>query len=354
MNMAFFKYFDSYSEADTNSDTLNIIDAALTQRDHAWDNRWFYMITGTAAGDVRRVVNFIEASNKLILDRALSGTPAAGDDFQLFDIFSPLEIHDAINQAIEEAYPSFFGLTISDTELVLQEDTLEYSLASLTTVPWRIYGIWIERATNVIRGTATSATSTTILDSANPFGSVEVGWRVSIYAGTGAGQTRAVTVAAAGQLTVSTWTTTPDTTSKYAVWDPNDQKITWFQEPAAHFDQPEFPAKIYFTERHPSLYGMRIRLQYSYRPTALDDETDTSPVPQEYILPFVLSSLYQSRMDSNRADRSRYATLAERYRIQAEQYKEGRAFNEPSMTWWQQNDNRLIGNSVDNANPLGW
>lgn len=65
-------------------------------------------------------------------------------------------------------------------------------------------------------GTATSATSTTLVDSGKSWATDE--WSVvAITGGTGVGQTRAVSANNGTTLTVPTWTTTPDTTSTYIV-----------------------------------------------------------------------------------------------------------------------------------------
>ena len=67
------------------------------------------------------------------------------------------------------------------------------------------------------RGTATSATSTTLTDSGASFGSTTVGAPLAILSGTGKGQLRKITAQTRTQLTVATWTTTPDPTSVYLV-----------------------------------------------------------------------------------------------------------------------------------------
>src|SRR5207245_6996255 len=68
-------------------------------------------------------------------------------------------------------------------------------------------------------GTASGGTSTTLVDARQSWSiNLWAGRPDSITAGTGAGQTRAVTSNTATTLTVSpAWTTTPDATSKYAI-----------------------------------------------------------------------------------------------------------------------------------------
>lgn len=67
-------------------------------------------------------------------------------------------------------------------------------------------------------GTATSATATTLVNSARAWTASQwVNFQVRITAGTGAGQIRTITANDATSLTVATWTTTPDATSQYAI-----------------------------------------------------------------------------------------------------------------------------------------
>lgn len=67
-----------------------------------------------------------------------------------------------------------------------------------------------------VAGTATSASGTTLTDTGLTMTTNEFtgGW-ISITAGTGVGQTRQIVSNTTTQFTVATWTTTPDTTSKY-------------------------------------------------------------------------------------------------------------------------------------------
>ena len=74
-------------------------------------------------------------------------------------------------------------------------------------------------------GTATSATGTTLVNSAKTW--TVNHWansQVRITAGTGAGQVRSITSNTATTLTVPTWTTTPDATSVYAI-EGNDDYV---------------------------------------------------------------------------------------------------------------------------------
>jgi len=67
-------------------------------------------------------------------------------------------------------------------------------------------------------GTATAGSATTLTDSTKTWEiDYYIGYSVYIYAGTGKGQIREILDNAATSLTVATWDTNPDTTSKYLI-----------------------------------------------------------------------------------------------------------------------------------------
>ncbi len=362
LGMRFFRDYGGSSQMDSaSSDFSSFVDNQLTQPDDWWNSAWLYVPDGGSpapGGDVRRVVDFNEYEDRAYLDRPLSGAPAANREYQLFDIFSPHEIHSAINSANREGAKAFPGSTVQENDICIVERTLEYDLTGPAPAPWRTYNVWVEIPRTVIRGVPTAATSTTLSDTLNsPFANVRAGIsKVSIYAGTGAGQVRTVSAKTNSQLTVSSWTTTPDTTSKYAVWDPTDQQIDWRQLIALRFNQPEFPTKMYLQARYEAYVGMRLRFQYSYKASDMDLDAEYTPVPAEFIEPWALKLLFQSRMTSNRMDRPNTASQIESYRIEAEQIRQSSSPNEPAMTIFQYDDPNHGGHGASNydGDPMGW
>lgn len=63
--------------------TTMIIDAARTEADDYWNDGVIEFKSGNNSGEKRKIVDFISAQNKLILDYALSNTPQAGDTYDL-------------------------------------------------------------------------------------------------------------------------------------------------------------------------------------------------------------------------------------------------------------------------------
>ena len=183
-------------------------------------------------------------------------------------------------------------------------------MSGLATAPWFIREIEIERASS-LKGIADSSTNDTLVDAVSDFSNVAAGWLISIYDGTGRGQLRTILSVSGTTITISeNWTTNPDTTSKFAVWDPNDQDVKWYQLFAASFNTSEYPSTLYLTQKYPALHGMRIRLKYLALPGELSADDDTTVVPGAYIIPKVASILYGRRMSDSRVDRQKNQTLA--------------------------------------------
>lgn len=81
--------------------------------------------------------------------------------------------------------------------------------------------------TNGVRGTATSATGTTLVDSALTMGTNQfAGAWIMIYDGTGDGQARQITSNTGTAFTVPVWDIVPDATSKYIVYATNQWTTT--------------------------------------------------------------------------------------------------------------------------------
>jgi len=86
--------------------------------------------------------------------------------------------------------------------------------AVLTATPSWLDTTYLQFAT----GTATSATATTLVNSAKTWTTSQwVNYQIRIVSGTGAGQIRTITANDGTSVTVATWTTTPDATSVYSI-----------------------------------------------------------------------------------------------------------------------------------------
>ena len=364
--MPFYRLYETSLTADAGSSTSQLVDADLTQPEHYWEGSWIY---GPSTETIRQIVNFEASGNKALPNRAFAAS-FASNEYEILTGWNVYSIHNAINRAIEKAFPAFYDLAEEEL-LVLQEDRLEYSLAPGTAVangsdgvlnyaPYKILNVAIERPSKSKTGNVASAAATTVtLETGVDLTDVTSSWYASVYDGTGRGQFRKVISVTGQQVTISSgatnWTTTPDTTSKIHLWDPTDEVYRWNPIWAVKFDRKAYPTLMHFSQRYPGAYGCRIRLRYIYKPAALTTEDSTTVVPAEFIVPYAVSMLAGERAGLNKYDRDRYTKMRVDFMTEAEQFKANNYWNIPQGTAWQERDPvGRVGYFPEPGDPLGW
>lgn len=347
LGMPFAKrYKNGYLTSDS-GDTSTLVDSDLTQKDKFWNGAWVYRI---ASQEVSQVTNFDQRANQLSLEVPITSLNAT--DYEIHNLWNAYEIHEAINQAIRDSR-RVFSETITDETLIVEEDKLAYSLTGLARVPFLIHKVWIEQPSTIKRGTVVSSTLASVtLENSGVTSDVNSDWKISIYYGTGAGQVRDIGSVNGAQLIVNDWVTQPDSTSKYALWNPEDQLYDWYPWPALRYDSmKEFPDLLYFSRRPIDFYGLRIRLEYSAYPLELSAETDTTIIPQSYIVPAAVSKLHGRKIGDTKVDRDLHFAESKRYADMAQAWLIQNAPHRPDNDILSQHSGQF---QPDTMNPLNW
>lgn len=166
------------------------------------------VVAGTGVGYEGTVV-----SNTLSANAVVTVTPANG---AAFDATTQYQIYSG-SLWFMNAGTAAVGFSVYDVA------TNAWTARSVTGLPtaWGTTGQLISTMGGVKQfatGTATSATSTTLVNSAKAWaGSMWINYQVRITGGTGKGQIRVITASNGTTLTVGTWTVTPDATSTYVI-----------------------------------------------------------------------------------------------------------------------------------------
>jgi len=256
-----------------------------------------------------------------------------------------------------------------DETIVVQEDKLTYGCSDFEHTPWMISKIYVERNHTVKRGQVTGGMTTKVLGIANfafndsdmDLSNVNSNWKVSFYAGMNAGLLGDIVYVdtTIGQMAVyvpdsdipAADSDVADTTTKYAIWNTMDEYRDWYRIYAVRFDKKEYPDILYFPTEMLNSLGLRLRVEYAYVPAKLTTDAGTTVVPADYIIPKALQYLYTGRMKDNRADRQKYAQLAQEMERAAVLYKQSNQFRINDLTMWQEGDQAML-HPIDN--PLGW
>jgi hypothetical protein len=342
LRMPFFGIFDTNSVLTGTPTTTALFDSKLVQADDYWNGDWVFIVDGPAAGDVRRITDFVASTDSILPEYAFSGTPAAGNLYEIHSRWNAYDIRHALNQAIREGWDAFADYSLDET-MIVREDVLEYDL---TFAARQLLKVWVETpaSTSIIRDTASGGAVTYLEDTSLPMVDDQFnGWMISIYKGTGVGQLRTVsdTTAATKRILVSVnWATAPDATSKYALWNPAEQRVEWVRLTAMRPDVPDFPSKVFFPGTLESFLGLRFRFQYEAVLTELTTEASVTAVDANYLMYRAVAFLHGYRAGDNRFDRTAHLQEEQRYIEKAGLYLTNRARRGPSQTLWQESDFR--------------
>ncbi len=347
LQMPFFRrYAAGFLTADS-GDTVSFIDSDLSQVDDFWKRGWLYRI---ASQEVTQITKFLSKTNQVLLEFPITSMTGSVT-YEIHSLWNALEIHKAINDTIHDVERVFTD-AITEETFVVQRDIREYDLTAFTRDPYLVNKVWIENPGNVRRGQAVSGGATTItLESASVLSSVDSSWMISIYDGTGKGQVRSIVSVLGAQATVLAWTTNPDSTSQYALWDAAVESNDWEPFTKVRFDAKEFPSIMYLALIPWSFMGMRIRVEYSALPQPLTTETSTTTVPESFITFAAIAKLHSDRVSDTRADRELHFGESKRFEEMAAQYLLRNTPHRPDRMIFMAADG---SSQPDAANPLNW
>lgn len=122
------------------SDSTKLVDTKLKQTDGAFNYGQVVMVTGSAAGDRRRITNWTQSTGTLTPDRNFTAAVSSGDTYEIHRVFAADDKDDAISEAIRESDRRFCRI-IEDTSVSLSTNTWGYSISSLAIPIDRLHGI---------------------------------------------------------------------------------------------------------------------------------------------------------------------------------------------------------------------
>lgn len=348
LRMPFIMRVGDSSIVDSGTGTT-VVDAALVQTiTDFWKGHWYYRISDQVYS---LITAFNTSTDTLTTEKTYSPVHAAADVFEIHSVWNAGEIHAAINRAIDTV-KKVFPITGTDESLVIREKYLNYSLSGISNL-WKVQKVWVEYRDNSVTGSVVSATNgAAVLDAAMP-SDVDTNWKITIYAGTGAGQIRNIS-SGAGTTTCSVsinWTTNPDSTSKYRIFDASEERITWRPFTDYRLDNAEFPDTMYVNSDYSLYHGLRFRIEYLSLQAALSAEADTTIIPAEYLINKTCSILHGALIASTKADRDLHYAEFKRYDEMANEYLARYA---PHSSGTLINQALESGSYFESNDPLNW
>lgn len=333
----------------------------LAQVDDFWNRSWFYVVTGSAAQESRMILDSRQADRSLTLEFPPT-TMSVSDEYEILDAYSPAMVHEAINEALREAWPHFFE-TLEDTSLCVGQDLMEYDISGLGA--FMVNQVWIERPDSIARY-ETTGTNTTLyvnLDTSEDISQYAFGdWWITIFdanEGAGLGYARAIS-AIDNNLKRVSWTTATPLASpgaRVTIFNAEEKNVDWYPAHACDFDNKQWPDTMRFKVAYDNFFvGSRIMLRYITVPAELSAEADTTAVPIDYVVARARAMLYDWHKDDTRQDRQRFDANFTDQMVRSEAIKANKAFQAPDQLFWTEDDPALQHGmwSDSDGDPLGW
>ena len=293
----FFTKFSGAAEtASAAGTTTTLIDTtALLEADNYWRGHYIYF-PGTQ--ETRQVSAFANATSQLTWLSPIAGATGATTTYELWSTFSPIQVHNAINIALRDAYPYFFE--VGSDVLVLCEDwPTTYDLPTDDTIRRILRATLLSYPS--ITGTTTSdaLADNQIVDTNQSFDDDDILKAVSIYNWDNdcAGEYRIVE-AVPNSYTLTVDDDFSDTIvegSKYRLSTitkmPNVQVLSNFR-----LDRQTYPTMVWFGNEHNDHAGDFVLFEYEYDYAELSAETSATDCLKEYVILSAIANLYLQKL----------------------------------------------------------
>lgn len=350
LSMPFFRRFQAgEGTIDGSSTASKIIDAMLTQSSGFWNGSWFY---GLTAGDLSLIRAFEPGGHSFQLEVPMAAAPSAGDKYEIHTLWNAVDMHNAIDRAVSLASRAF-PESVVDQTFVYCEDKMEYDLTTLAKKPFILNHVYAEKPSILIRGQAAGGAVgyLDISEGATVLSGVGNGYLISIYAGTGMNQVRTVSTVSGVRVTPTVaWTTAPDNTSKYAIWNPDKQRYDWERIDFYYNDSVEFPDRMSLRTRLPYYYGMRMRMEYLFANETLATDAATTIIPREFLVEQAVALLHGQKLNDTKSDRELHFAEFTRHNDAAQKFLVANAPRKPGITLQSSG----APTYMDIDDPLGW
>ena len=348
LNMPFQSLFSSGQSVIT-AGVNTYTDNNLTQENNFWKYQWLFIpelnhvtkISGNTGG-VLQVEKFV----------AFTG----GKNYEIYQIFTPIDILWSINQAITSSYPYYYD---KHSFVNFAFGVSKYPLDILTPTPAgvRFFNLEIPKQPYWVKADTIVYSAGVVTITGNFSEPPKVGWIITVTPNAFAGLPFSGTVTSADTTQISFNIPTSlhpklllTTDSRVLYYNP--AYVTVLPYSFVKTNREEFPDEI-LVDVNQNYIGTRILITYTSIPQEIDFGGSTI-VPSGYIIPKAVSLLASSKMMDTRIDTRRWQSLIEIYSNQAEQFKMRYPFKEGFGDLWTVPSYPIDVDYFNSTNPLGW
>lgn len=328
------------------------VDPNLTQENDFWKHQFLFIPEINLS---TRITSFAQNGGVITPERFVSFT--GSKSYEIYQYFTALEIHWAINQAIVSSYPFYYESHEYSNFGVGNQ--VEFPLGNITPRVAYLSSIAVEYPRERYELTYTSTTQITggLRVFAALSQDLKVGWIVTLVPDSPSYPAVCGKVSAIGsgyidvQFEYLPLTSPNPLYDKFYTYNPSTAKVFTFNYFRA---VKEFPDRFYVEPELLAYKGSRLFLRYNSIPSEIDIINGETIVPAGYIIPKAVALLAATKIGDTRIDVRRWQMLIQIYTEEAERYKLRHAF--------RTNDGAIrVGSETigdydydGNLNPLGW
>lgn len=326
----FRKWGKSAGTGSASGTTTTLIDTArLLEEDDYWNGSFIYF---PSTNELREISDFDQGTSTVTWLGALASATGNTTGYEIWSTFTPIEVHAALDNALQEAWPFFFDVSSNEEMCVEDEHGLLYTLPTTDTIK-RLLQVYLMYYESDYSGAVTTkGTTTQVIDSSAAFTSAdEVGRWVCVYrdGDTANGDVRQIdSVTDANTLVVSSaFTEALPVGTDYIIVNKestsNDQVLlqNWI------VDVADNPTKLWLSDHPSGCEGYLFRLVYEKEYSSLSAEASTTNAPLEYLYHKSMAYLYALKLASAPAvEQPVWESLWKLEERKMEQYIKSRAF----------------------------
>jgi hypothetical protein len=338
----------------------------LFPEDGMWKRNFLLVIHADGTTEERRITSYTAANGRIEVQPALSTATLTTDTLEIHSRTSATRKHEAINWALENAYPHFWQEEY--WRLCIPEGYGRLTSAEHLPTDWKkVNSIWLEPALQQSGPyTATSVTTTTLTDSTQNWAVNQwAGYEAALVRGEGVGQIGTILSNTATTLTLTAaisalvgthlprfYLKRPETLGTSLTLEASQ---AWIQVADAMVDHDPF-THLYIGEWVQACEGRTLILSGLKPPSPLTTESGTTPLPADYVMYQAASILDIGQAHQAGADHEGTRFAGRWYAQEAERLRRQKAWQPPVGTKFRPPTSRFggVGISVRDGNPFDW
>lgn len=298
LGQPFFRKFGGVAgAASANGTTTTLVDTSrLREGENYWRGSYIYLPT---TDEIREISAF--SNGTIVWHAPIASATTASQAYEVWSQFTPQEVHEALNRALQSGWPQLFMTTVDESVPIQTDKGFVYTLPTTNTIR-RLCEVWMMVYPSVTGTVTSTGTNVQVKDTGASFDSDDVGSYVAIYedGGSATGDIRQVSTVDSGtQITVSTaFTAILPTSTKYRLFDKTHTDGWQMMLNNWMVDAEDFPTTIWFSEHFFGYEGFPLKLIYEHEYTSLAAEASTTNCPEEYLYNQAMVYLHTLRLGS--------------------------------------------------------